>query len=290
MKKISKRKILIVLYVTILVVLIIWFFYLFQNENKKQIMKVVFLDVGQGDAIYIQAPNKKQILIDGGRDKKVITQLNKVMPFSDRSLDVVIGTHPDADHIGGLYHLLKSYSVGVMLEPGAISSSNIYKSLEGRIENKKIPHMIARRGMSIVLDKENDVVLKILYPDENPVGWESNDASIIAMLYYGDTKVLLTGDSSIEKELYLVKKDDENLQANILKLGHHGSRTSSAKEFLEKVNPDISIISAGKDNSYGHPHPEVISLLNSLGLKYLETSKEGNIVCKSDSIVFVCNR
>lgn len=293
----QKRYIVFVILVTILMIVFAFYIreYISKNIHKDKILKVAFLNVGQGDAIYIQAPNGKQTLIDGGRDRKVISELSRVMPFGDKSIDVVIGTHPDADHIGGLYYLLKTYKVSVFFEPGATSTSNIYKSLQDTITDKKIPHMIARKGRSIILDKENNVVLEILYPDKNPIGWDSNDASVITMLSYGNTRVLLTGDSSVEKELYLVKEDPSNpsgqvsmLKANILKLGHHGSRTSSAKEFLEKVDPDISIISAGRNNSYGHPHPEVIALLNSLGLKYLETSKEGTIVCESDALVFVC--
>lgn len=210
------------------------------------------------------------------------------MPFADRSIDILLGTHPDADHIGGLYYVLQNYKVSTIFEPGAKSESKIYQSFQNEITDQKIPHIVARRGTDMVLDAKNNVVLHILYPDQNPIGWDTNDTSIVIMLSYGDEKVLLTGDSPIEKELYLVKKDGENLKADILKIGHHGSRTSSAKKFLEAVDPELAIISAGANNSYGHPHPEVISLLNKLGIEYIETSKEGTILCKLTKVDFEC--
>lgn len=285
-KKFNLKKFLI--FIFFLALLLVLVFFITEKWQGKKYVKVAFLDVGQGDAIYIEAPNKKQILIDGGRDQKVLHALSDVMPFADRSIDILLGTHPDADHIGGLYYVLQNYKVSTIFEPGAKSESKIYQSFQNEITDQKIPHIVARRGTDIVLDAKNNVVLHILYPDQNPIGWDTNDTSIVIMLSYGDEKVLLTGDSPIEKELYLVKKDGENLKADILKIGHHGSRTSSAKKFLEAVDPELAIISAGANNSYGHPHPEVISLLNKLGIEYIETSKEGTILCKLTKVDFEC--
>lgn len=285
-KKFNLKKFLIfVFFVAILLLLV---FFITQKWSNKKYVKVAFLDVGQGDAIYIEAPNKKQILVDGGRDQKVLRALGDVMPFADRSIDIVIGTHPDADHIGGLYYVLRNYEVETVFEPGSKSESKIYQSFRNEISKQKIPYILARRGTAIVLDKKNNVVLHILYPDEDPVGWETNASSVVATLSYGDEKVLLTGDSPIEKELYLLEKDSKKLQADILKIGHHGSRTSSSKDFLHAVDPTLGIISAGVNNSYGHPHPEVIALLNELGIEYLETSKEGTIICKLKKNDFMC--
>lgn len=285
-KKFNLKKFLIFLF--FLTILLVFVFFITQRWSNKKYVKVVFLDVGQGDAIYIEAPNKKQMLVDGGRDQKVLRALGEVMPFADRSIDIVIGTHPDADHIGGLYYVLQDYKIDTVFEPGSKSESKIYQSFQNEISKQKIPHILTRRGTDIVLDKKNNVVLHILYPDEDPIGWETNASSIVAMLSYGDEKVLLTGDSPIEKELYLVEKDGKNLQADILKLGHHGSHTSSSKDFLRAVDPTLGIISAGAKNSYGHPHPEVIALLNELGIEYLETSKEGTILCKLTKVDFEC--
>ncbi len=264
------------------------FIYLYKNKIKYNTFSVSFLDVGQGDSILIQASNGRQLLIDGGRDKKVLGKLKEVLPIGDTSIDVVIGTHPDADHIGGLVDILNTYEVGAILEPGVSSKSKIYATFEELIQSKDIPHILARSGMSIVLDKENKIIFKVLFPDQDVSRLETNEASIVGILETPYGNVLLTGDSPISKELYLVQKDGADLKADILKLGHHGSRTSTSMEYLQVVQPKLAIISAGLDNSYGHPHKEVTGRLSSLKIPYLETSKEGTIKCFPNNMVLVC--
>jgi competence protein ComEC len=263
--------------------------YLFKNKKSQEYFSISFLDVGQGDSILIQAPNSRQLLIDGGKDKKVLGKLREVLPQSDTSIDVVIGTHPDADHIGGLVDVLNNYNVGAILEPGVSSGSKIYSSFQNLIKEKNIPHLLARAGMNIVLDKENQITFRILFPDQSVVGWETNEASIVGILETPYGKVLLTGDSPTSKELYLINKDGDNLCADILKLGHHGSRTSTSLEYLKIVQPKVAIISAGLDNSYGHPHKEITDRLNFLKIPYLETSKEGTIKCFPKNTALVCD-
>jgi len=264
------------------------FVYLYKNEIKQKSFSISFIDVGQGDSILIQALNGRQLLIDGGRDKKVLGKLKEILPLGDTSIDVVIGTHPDADHIGGLVDVLNTYKVGAILEPGVYSKSKIYASLQQLIQSKEIPHILARSGMSIVLDEENKIIFKVLFPDQDVSRLETNEASIVGILETPYGKVLLTGDSPVSKELYLINKDGNNLRADILKLGHHGSRTSTSMEYLQTVQPKIAIISAGLNNSYGHPHKEVTDRLNFLKIPYLETSKEGTIKCFSKNMVLVC--
>jgi competence protein ComEC len=247
-------------------------------------LEVTFLDVGQGDAILIEAPNDVDVLIDGGRTKKILDLLSAELPFGDDTIDVVIATHPDADHVGGLPFVLDTYTVDKVFEPGVSSSTQTYQAFQSRIRDKKIERILARRGMRIVLDAEKNIVLDILYPDRDTTGWETNEASIIARLSYGTTSFLLTGDSPVEKELYLVKHDGIALQSSVLKLGHHGSKTSSSESFLKTVAPLYAIISAGKNNSYGHPHPSVLSRLNQLHIPYLETSKMGSIRFVTDGV------
>lgn len=252
-------------------------------------MKVAFLDVGQGDSIFIQAPNGKQMLIDGGRSSSILSELDRVMPFGDRSIDVIIATHPDADHIGGLVDVLRTYTVDSFIETQAKSQSNIYQILQKQIKDKNIEHILGQSGIQIVLDTDRGVYFDILYPDvSNVSGWDTNDASIIGKLVYGNTSILLTGDSPISKELYLVKKDRQILDVDILKLGHHGSRTSSSINYLEATSPQIAIISAGLNNQYGHPHKEVLDNLKELNIPYLSTYTEGTIICSSDAIEMSC--
>jgi competence protein ComEC len=247
-------------------------------------LEVTFLDVGQGDAILIEAPNNVDVLIDGGRTKKILDLLSAELPFGDDTIDVVIATHPDADHIGGLPFVLDAYTVDKVFEPGVSSSTQTYQAFQSRIRDKKIERGLARRGMRIVLDAEKNIVIDILYPDRDTTGWETNEASIVARLSYGTTSFLLTGDSPVEKEFYLVKHDGIALQSSVLKLGHHGSKTSSSESFLKTVAPLHAIISAGKNNSYGHPHPSVLSRLNQLHIPYFETSKMGSIRFVTDGV------
>lgn len=259
--------------------------YSLYTQKDEKIMKVVFLDVGQGDATYIEAPNGRQILIDGGPDAKLLSSLSKVMPFADRSIDMIIATHGDMDHIGGFPLLIDNYKVTSIIENGAIATSQVSSSLEDKISKNKIKKIIAHRGMRIVLDDKENIYLDILFPDRDISNFDSNDASIVSKLVYGDESFMFTGDASLYTEnLIEWNEKDSTLNSDVLKLGHHGARTSSSILWLEKVNPSIAIISAGKNNKYGHPHQEVLDRLSSLHIPYLNTIDMGNIIFKSDGI------
>lgn len=258
------------------------------RSKDSNYLKVVFLDVGQGDAIYIEAPNGKQILIDGGPDAELLSSLAKVMPFADRSIDMIMATHPDMDHIGGFPLLLDNYKVTSIIENGTISTSEVSASLEDKIQKKKINKIIARRGMHIIIDEKKNIYIDILFPDRDITNFESNDASIVGKLVYGENSFLFTGDASLYTENLIEWNDNEStLHSDVLKLGHHGSRTSSSLLWLEKVNPDIAIISVDKNNKYGHPHQELLDRLSSLRIPFLTTYEKGNIIFKSDGIKLV---
>lgn len=248
--------------------------------ERNGILTVAFLDVGQGDAIYIEAPNGNQVLIDGGSNKSVLRELGSVMPPYDMSIDVVVATHPDKDHIGGLVDVIERYEVDLILESGRDNDTGIYRALREAIEEREVESVLARRGMTIVLDK--DVFLKILFPDRDVSNVDSNDASIIAQLVYGDTEFLFTGDAPKKIENHLVAISGKELQSDVLKAGHHGSRTSSSELFVGFVSPKYVIISAGEDNRYGHPHNEVIDLFNKFKISILGTYQKGTIIFESD--------
>ena len=256
------------------------FFSLIPKPGK--VLRVVYLNIGQGDAIYIEAPNGKQMLIDGGRDKKVISELSSVMSFFDRSIDVLMASHPDADHIAGLVDTLGRYRVGMVVEPGSDTDTQVYKKLEETISQKNIAHVAARTGQEIVLDEKNNIKVTILFPDQNVSSWETNASSIVARLTYGDNSFLFTGDSPIEIEDYLVAHQGGLLKSDVLKLGHHGSRTSTGDFYLSAVAPALAIISAGAGNSYGHPHQEVLDRLANHHIDYLSTIDNGRIEVVSD--------
>lgn len=249
-----------------------------QAESQRE-MLVAFLDVGQGDAIFIEKSGK-QVLIDSGPNKQVLGELSKLMPFYDRSIDMLIATHPDADHIGGFPAVLENFKTEIIMESGAKSESAVYQELERLIQEKEIEKVLARRGMRIIVD--NNASLFVLFPDRDVSGLTSNDASIIAKLVYGNNSFLFTGDSPKKMENYLVFLDGQGLKSDVLKVGHHGSKTSSAEDFLKTVSPQYAVISAGKDNRYSHPHQEVLDALSNFGFKILRTDELGAIKMKSN--------
>lgn len=258
------------------------------KENNTGTLKVFFLDVGQGDAIYIRTPGGRDMLIDGGPSKIVIQRLSEVMPWYDKTIDVVLETHPDADHIGGLPHVFARYEVGVFIEPGVKSPNAIDDELLRLREEKNIPQTIARRGMRV--DFGDGSHFDILFPDTDPAFLETNTASIVGRMVYGSTSVMLTGDSPDEIERHLIFKDGTTLRSDILKAGHHGSRTSSGLEFVKTVAPKYAVISAGKGNRYGHPHKEVLNVFNTLGVEVMRTDTMGTLYFVSDGKMFIKKR
>ncbi len=252
-------------------------------RHQPGVLTVAFLDVGQGDAVYIEAPNGNQMLYDAGPPSgAVLRALGDVMPFYDRSIDVAVFSHPDMDHIGGFVDVFDRYKVDVMLEPGASSTNGVYDEAERVIRAHHLTRIIARRGMRV--DLGGGVAADILYPDHDMTNAETNSASIVMRIHYGSTSFLLSGDLPIKQENYVVGLSGQELHAQVLKLGHHGSHTSSGELWLETVHPDIAVASAGLNNRYGHPHKDTLLLLDSLNIPYLVTFKEGTIRFESNGI------
>ncbi|MBI2100740.1 MAG: MBL fold metallo-hydrolase [Candidatus Vogelbacteria bacterium] len=249
-------------------------------RDGRGILTVAFLDVGQGDAIYIESPTGNQVLIDAGSGRPVLRALGQVMLFYDRSIDLIIATHPDADHIGGFPEVLERFAVGAVMESGATSDTAIYQAFRTAVFDEKSPTILARRGMKIVLG--HGAVLEILFPDRDTTSWETNTASIVARLTYGESEFLLTGDSPIKIEKYLLALDGRNLQSDVLKAGHHGSKTSSDSIFLAAVKPTYAIISAGQKNRYGHPHQPVLAALGQIKAQILRTDESGTIIFQTN--------
>ena len=242
-------------------------------------LKIAFLDVGQGDAIFVEAPNGNQILIDGGPNKSVLRELSKQTPFYDRSIDAVILTHPHLDHYAGFNEVLKKYKVSLEMDPGTKNKGAGFYEFENLIKNKNIKRLYAKRGMRINLDK--DLYLDILLPVMNNENLSEHDGMLVSRLVYKNNSFLLTGDMEDNLENYLLVLGDD-LKSDALKVGHHGSKTSTSESFLGWVNPDLAIISVGQGNKYGHPHKEVTDRLARFEIPTLRTDEKGTIVLKSD--------
>jgi competence protein ComEC len=251
-------------------------------EERGEHLTVAFLNIGQGDAVFIEAPNGRQMLIDGGPDKSVLRELSDVMPFYDRSIDVVMATHPDLDHIGGLPDVLARYEVDTVFRSGATGDAGAFEALHSEIKDSGAKTVLARRGTIIWLDEERGIYVRILFPDRDVTNFESNDASIIAQLVYGDIEFMLTGDAPQTIEQYLIALEGEALESEVLKVGHHGSRTSTSEFFVGYVSPQYAIISAGADNRYGHPHAEVLATISAFGIEDLGTYEEGRVLFQTD--------
>ncbi|MEX0917264.1 MAG: ComEC/Rec2 family competence protein [Candidatus Paceibacterota bacterium] len=252
---------------------------LFRLETSDELV-VTFLDVGQGDAIFIEAPNGNQMLIDGGRGKEVIRALSRVMPFYDRSIDVVVATHPDQDHIGGLVDVIERFDVEKVFRSGAVNDTSVYWAFNETLQGKSVEQVLARRGMRVIL--QEGIIFEILFPDRDVSLVDPNAASIIGKLSYGNHEFMLTGDAPKSIENYLVSLYGKKLESDVLKAGHHGSNTSSGENFVGFVSPEYAIISAGRDNRYGHPHQEVLNTFAQFNIPVFATSENGDIVFASN--------
>lgn len=250
------------------------------RDSSPDLLTVAFLDVGQGDAIFIETPDQVQLLIDGGPDASVLRELPKEMPFWDKSLDVILATHPDKDHIGGLVDVLNHYQVSEIIKTSNDSNTAVSSALVFASEAEGANIEIVHSGQIIKLGAST--TLTIFSPSGDPTNWESNNSSIVAKLTYGDIDFMLTGDASRGIEEYLVLTYGSALESEVLKLGHHGSRTSSADEFLDTVKPDYAIVSSGLHNRFGHPHQEVVEAVTKRSIKLMNTADFGTIVFKSD--------
>ena len=252
--------------------------------QNKALLEISFLNIGQGDAIYIEAPNGYQVLVDGGPDEIVLSELNRVMPFLDRTIDMLIVTNPDKDHMGGFIPVLERFEVNAFVESGTKNTTETFKALEELKVKEGATLVTARRGMKFVLDEEREIYLEVLFPDRDVSGVARNDGSIVMKLVYGSTSVMLQGDSPSSVENYLISLDGESnfLDSDILKVGHHGSRTSTSENYVKEVTPEFAVISSGKGNSYGHPHKEVLETLSRAGVNILRTDLSGQIRFYSD--------
>lgn len=254
-------------------------------KTHDPVLTVAFLDVGQGDAIFIESPTGNQVIFDGGPGSALVSQVSKQMSLFDRSIDMIVVTNPDKDHFEGFIPLLSRYSVEAVLEPGVSADENpVYRELQRIIASKNIPVVEARTGQKILLG--GGAYIDIIFPDRDVEEVSHNEGSIIARLVYGETSVLLTGDTTKNIESYVLESYKEYLDSDMLKVAHHGSDTSTSDVFVKAVSPDIAIISAGKGNSYGHPKTSTLVTLQNNKVETLVTMHEGTIVFESDGKVF----
>lgn len=242
-------------------------------------LSVHFVDVGQGDSILIQGPDGATALIDGGNSNGEALAYLQRLGISQ--LDIVLLTHPHADHVGGLVAVMDALPVGGVWTSGAYNTTGIFERFLDVIEKEKIPYHEVKTGDTIYLGR---LQLEVLYSE--PEGRSLNDTSIVLRVAYGQVVFLLMGDAETSTETKLLQIKPTQLRATVLKVGHHGSSTSSSTAFLDAVRPTIAVYSAGARNQYGHPHDSVISQLKAIGATVYGTDVDGSILVTTDGMVY----
>ncbi len=281
------KKIIFIFFIALIILFILIFFaFLRYNDGK---LHVTFCDVGQGDAIFIRTSRQADILIDGGPDDKVLECLNRHMPFWDRSLDIVIMTHPDADHSMGLVSVVERYEVANFYTESIPGRTDVFKRLEANLAKKKLSAKYLRSGDRI--SDQHGFLMSTLWPslgaiskiDQKRANLSLNEVSIIELITYGNFSVLLTGDAGFQ---VMDQVADSARSINILKVPHHGSRTGLSDRFLSVTSPDVAVISVGANNSYGHPSRESLGLLDAHRVKILRTDQMRDIEIISDGKIY----
>jgi len=270
----------------ILVVANIFAWIVVYDLSKSKFLEVNFFDVGQGDAIFIETPEQHQILIDGGPSSVILEKLAKEMPFWDRTIDLVILTHPEEDHLSGLIDVLKRYKVENILWTGVLHQAPEYNEWKRVIEAEGAKIQIAKVGQKIFWNKDPKNFFEILYPFEKLTGQdlkEVNNTSVVARLVFGEKSFLFPGDIYKEAEKEILDRGVE-INSDVLKVSHHGSKTSTSEEFIKMVSPEIAVILVGKDNNYGHPHQETLETFKRNDINILRTDLDGDIKTISNGL------
>lgn len=241
-------------------------------------LTVSFLDVGQGDSILIELPDGNTMLIDASESDQAKGIIDYISRRGHDTLDYVVATHPHTDHIGGMAEVLEAFEVGEIWMPDADSDTQTYENLLETVAEKEIPLHVAAAGKTILATESLSIEIIAPCSDEYD---DLNDYSAVISLTYGKTRFIFTGDAEALSEAEILKSG-VSLSADVLKLGHHGSSTSSSEAFVKAVDPRWGIISCGEGNSYGHPHKETLDLAEKLGIELLRTDLIGTIVMTSD--------
>lgn len=281
--------------ITLLLVSLVWGLASFPDSK----LHLVFCDVGQGDATLIIS-GQTQILIDGGPNDKVLACLANHLPYWDRTIEMVVLTHPESDHITGLVSVIQRYGVRQILANSLVTDTGVFSKFREEVIAKKIPVYSPKYGDKIKISK---LTLDILFPEEkqgNEIVWTDsrelaqlkvlgvsnftgnfNETAIVSELEYGSFKALFTGDIGFDQELEIEKEPGLG-QIDILKIAHHGSKYSTSQEFLDLIRPKLAIISVGASNTYGHPTSEVLDRLGIIGATIKRTDIDGEIEIVSD--------
>lgn len=246
-----------------------------ESDETENNLSVHFIDVGQGDAIFIELPNNESMLIDAGEQKYSEKVIKYIKNLGYETVSYVVGTHPHSDHIGGLEDIVKNFKINNIFMPKVSTTTKTFENLLLSIKNNGLKITTAKEGLKIV--EKNNILVTVLSPIEEKYS-NLNNYSVVILLEYKNKSFLFMGDAEAEVEVAL----KGNISCDVLKVGHHGSNSSTSTDFLKMSDPKYAVISCGKGNIYGHPHKETIEKLKKAGTEYMTTEDCGNIVMVTD--------
>lgn len=247
------------------------------EEKPRQVLTVTFFDVGQGDSILVQCPNGRTILVDGGPRRAGQKVVSCLRDRGVRKIDLLIASHADMDHIGGLPDVIEAFHIDLFVDPGKNHPTQRYSDLLALLAQKNITY---EPGRAADVHEFGKVRVEFLHPS-NELDENNNNCSVVARVTMGKVSVLLTGDAEGRAEEEMIQRGHE-LKSQVLKAGHHGSRNSSSYVFLEKVRPEVVVFSCGEENQYGHPDPEAIRVATHFRAQIYRTDESGDIVMETD--------
>jgi len=247
-------------------------------QSKDGILKVYFIDVGQGDSIFIKSPDGKTMLIDAGVPEMGKKVVDYIKSLGVKKIDILVGTHPHEDHIGGMDYVINNFDIGKFYMPKVTTNTKTFEYVLNAAKNKGLKIDVAKAGVSLDLGPE--VSAKMIAPNGTKYD-DLNEYSAVIKLNYGDTSFLFTGDAEAESEKEMINQGYD-LKSDVLKIGHHGSYTSTTAAFLDAVDPEYAVISCGKGNDYGHPHSVTLKKLKARNIPVYRTDECGTIVATSD--------
>lgn len=284
-RKIFNNAVLVLL---LLMAVVVWLAIVSRPDGR---LHIYFCDVGQGDAILIKTPQNRQILIDGGPGDKVLKCLSKTLPFYDHSLDLVVLTHPHADHVDGLIEVLRTYKIEKIIFQQLPYESADYREFVGLVNQKRIENLEVVGGEVLALDQQTRAEvwyplskeeLKVLATLFDPYdGEDVNDSSVVFRLVCGNFETLLTGDAPDPVQAFLLQRGIVG-ESDVLKVAHHGSKEGLDEGLLKKIDPELAVISVGANNRYGHPYQGTLEELRNVGAKIKRTDRDGTIEVVSD--------
>ena len=273
LEKLKRSRVKVSLYAFLVINILVWSFYLSLPDGK---LHLKVLDVGQGDAVYLETPGGYRILVDGGPDSRVLKHLGSNVPFYSRKIDLLILTHPQADHLTGLVEVAKRYQIGTLWVSNSENNTKIFAEWQQVLRRKRINKIEVSAGDKITLPDKTNVL--VVWPKKDLKSADLNSYSVVVLVSFGNFDALLTGDADRQVQPYTGMSSP----VEVFKVPHHGSKTALNEGFVKTLSPEISIISVGERNSYGHPNQGLINFLETIASKVYRTDKNGTVEIVSD--------